>query len=897
MSWIRFFRRRRWDEERARELEAYLDIETDENIARGMSAEDARYAAHCKLGNLTLIREEIYRMNSFNWLETLWQDLRYGLRMLARTPAFTSIAILTLALGIGANTAIFSAINALLLNPYPFPEPDRLMFVEARHISSKNHNAGYHDFCDWRAQNVVFEDMAIAPETTSFTLIGQGESQRITGGLTTFSLLRVLGIQPLMGRFFTADEDKPHPPLVAVITYEAWQRRFGGSPKVLGQTMTLDGGPYAGPFTIVGVLPARFAFPGVKTCEFFASVQESPQNGRNQHQYGVVARLKPGITVARAQADMTTITQRLAQEYPETNTGWGAVVMPVRQALAKQVKKPVLILASAVAFVLLLACLNIAALLLARASGRAREVAVRASLGATRGRIVRQMLTESVLLALAGGGLGLAVAVWLMDVLRSAAPENFSLDVAMRLNPAALVFALVVSMSTGVLFGLAPAWFGSQTDLNTALKGDATFGAGRHYPLTPSSSRRGTEVSSPALLRSGLGGGPFLSALVAAEMALSLVLLIGGGLLLKSFLVALRVETGLRIEHVLTFALDLPYSRYSKWQSAATFYQDLLGLLRAAPGADAAAAVDTLPMNELGYGGRFEIEGRPQAEDRSTTVVSYNGSTPGYFRAMGIPLVRGRDFDDRDSRASLPVAIINDTLARQFFPDQDPIGHRFKDEYGGQWRTIVGVVGSYKNRQPMNPPLPMVFRSLAQTSFAGEEWVVVRTTGDPGKLAASARAAVRSLDRDLPIIKLRTMRQVVSDSLSEPRLVTWFVACFALFALVLGVIGIYGITSYSVEQRMHEMGIRVALGASQSDVLGLVLRKGALLAGFGAAIGIPVALALSRVMGSFLYGISPRDSVVFGGVPVLLLLVSLAATYLPARRAAKVDPMVALRYE
>jgi len=897
MSWIRFFRRRRWDEERARELNAYLEIETDENIARGMSPDEARFAAHRKLGNTTLIREEIYRMNSLNWLETLWQDLRYGLRMLARTPAFTSIAILTLALGIGANTAIFSAINALLLNPYPFPQPDHLMFVEARHVSGKNNNTGYHDFIDWRAQNVVFEDMAIAPETASYTLTGQGEPQRITGGLTTFGFLRVLGIQPLLGRFFTAEEDKPRAPLVAVITYEAWQRRFAGSPKVLGQTMTLDGGPYSGPFTIIGVLPARFAFPGVRTCEFFVPLQESPQNGRYQHQYGVLARLKPGVTVARAQADMNAITQRLAQEYPETNTGWGAVVMPVRQALAGQVKKPVLILAGSVAFVLLLACVNVAALLLARASGRAREVAVRASLGATRGRIVRQMLTESVLLALAGGVLGLTFAAWLMEVLRSAAPEDFSLDVTMRLNPSVLAFALVASLLTGVLFGLAPAWFGSQTDLNAVVKGDATFWSRAHHPLAPSSSRRGAEASSPSLLRRGPGDGRFLSVLVAAEMALSLVLLIGGGLLLRSFLVVLRVETGLRVEHVLTFALDLPDSRYSSGQRAATFYQELLGRLRAAPGADAAAAVDTLPMNETGYGGGFQIQGRPRAADWVSTLVNYNASTPGYFRALDIPLLRGRDFEDSDARASLPVAIINDTLARQFFPGEDPLGHLFKDEYGGQWRTIVGVVGSYKNQKPMNPPLPMVFRPLAQTSFGGEEWVVVRTSGDPAKLAATVRAAVRSLDRDLPIIKLRTMKQVVADSLSEPRLVAWFVAGFALFALVLAVIGIYGITSYSVQRRMHELGIRAALGASQGDLLGLVLRRGALLAASGAAIGIPVALALSRIMGSFLYGISPRDFVVFGGVPVLLLLVSLAATYLPARRAAKVDPMVALRYE
>jgi hypothetical protein len=414
MIWLRIllsrftalFRKKGLEQRLEEELKSHLEMLAEENLKRGMGAEEAHYAALRSFGGVEQTKESYREQRGLPFIESLAQDIRYTLRTLRRNPGFTVVAVLTLALGIGANTAIFSAVNALLLSPYPFPEPDRIMFVEARHISGKNHNTGYHDFHDWRAQNVVFEDMAIAPETLSFTLTGEGEPQRITGGLTTFSFLHVLGIQPLMGRFFTAEEDRPHASLVAVLTYGAWQRRFAGSPKVLGRTMTLDGMPYA----IIGVLPARFAFPGVKTCEFFSSVQESPLNGRTQHQYGVVARLKPGVTVERAQADMTSITRRLAQEYPETNTGWGAVVVPIRQALAGLVKKPVLILAGAVAFVLLLACLNVAALLLARASGRAREVAVRASLGATRGRIVRQTLTESVLLALFGGGLGLILA-------------------------------------------------------------------------------------------------------------------------------------------------------------------------------------------------------------------------------------------------------------------------------------------------------------------------------------------------------------------------------------------------------------------------------------------------------------------------------------------------------
>ena len=501
-------------------------------------------------------------------MTTLLQDFRYGSRMLGKNPGFTAVAALTLALGIGANTAIFSAVNALLLNPYAFPEPDRILFVEARHVSGKNQGAGYRDFLDWRAQNAVFEEMAIVPDSYSYTLTGQGEPQRINGGLATFGFLRVLGIQPLLGQFFTAEEDEPGAAQVAVLSYPTWQRRFAGSREVLGRTMTLNGRS----FTVIGVLPAGFAFPGIKTCEFFSPLQESPLNGRYQHQYGVVARLKPGITVERAQADMTTITRRLAQEYPETNRGWGAEVTPIRQAIAGQVKKPVLILASAVAFVMLLACVNVAGLLLARASGRGREIAVRASLGATRWRVVRQMLTESIMLALAGGGLGLVFAPWLMDVLRGAAPEDFALDATLRLDSTALAFTLAISLLTGVVFGLAPAWYGSKTDLNTALKGDANAWSGRH------SRNR------------------FLSGLVAGEMALSLVLLIGGGLLLRSFLVALHVETGLRVEHVLTFALDLPDSRYSTKQRTTAFYQELLDRLRSSPGVDAAPAVMTLPM-------------------------------------------------------------------------------------------------------------------------------------------------------------------------------------------------------------------------------------------------------------------------------------------------------------
>jgi len=796
------------------------------------------------------------------------QDLRYGIRMLAKNPGFTTVAVLTLALGIGANTAIFSAVNALLLNPYPFPEPDRIVSVEARHVSGKNSGAGFRDFLDWREQNTVFKDMAIIPWDGAYTLTGQGDAQRIVGGATTYSFLHVLGIQPVIGRFFNAEEDKPGLPRVAVLSYAAWQQRFGGRNDILGQTMTLDGKPV----TIIGVMPRGFAFPGIRTCEFLTPLQESPANGRFQHQYGVVARVKPGVALAKAQSEMNTIASRLEREYPETNTGWRVQLEPLRDAFAKEAAKPVLVLFSAVGFVLLLACVNVAGLLLARASTRTKEIAVRASLGASPLRIVRQMLTESVILSLAGGTLGLLFAEWLMNVLRRVAPSDMALDATLRLNLTVLLFTLAIALLTGIVFGLAPAWYSSRTDPNSALKGDANaWGGGR----------------SRARLLSGL---------VAAEAALSLVLLVSAGLLMKSLFSALHVDTGLRTEHVLTFALDLPYAKYSTGQRITAFYQDLLDRLDAFPATDGAGAVMTLPMTGAMTGGAFQIEGRPRVPDWVDTLVQYNITSPGWFRVMGVPVLLGRDFDEHDTATSPPVAIINDTLARRFFPDQDPIGHRYKDDYDGKWRTIVGVVASYKHQQPTRGAYAMTYKPFAQ-SPSEFMWITVRTRGDPAKFASAVRGVVTSLDRGIPVMKLQTMRQIVADSLSEQSLLAWLLASFAAFALLLAAIGVYGIIAYSVVRRNHEFGVRMALGAQRGDVLRLVLGQGFKLAFIGVGIGIVGALGLTRFLASLLYGVKPTDPVTFLAVSLLLLAVALVACYIPAWRATKVDPMVALRYE
>lgn len=869
--WRRFlflFGRSRFNRELEEELRFHLESQAERNRADGMDGDEANCAARRQFGNAPLLEEKSREAWGWSALDHLVQDVKFAVRSLRRNPFFALVVVLTLAFGIGVNAAIFSAVNALVLNPYPFPQPDRILSVDARHISGKNRGTGYRDFLDWQQQNAAFEAMAITPETGGYTLTGQGEPQRMTGGATTMDFLRVLGVQPVLGRFFTAEEDRPGAAPVAVLTYATWRQRFGGDPAVLGRTMTLNGQA----FTVIGVLPRGFAFPGIETCEFFTALRDSSSAGRNQHQYGVVARLRTGVSVEQAQSEMSTIAQRLERQYPTTNTGWGVKVRPIRAALAEETGTLVWVLFAAVGFVLLLACVNVSGLLLARASGRTKEIAIRASLGAGRGRIVRQMLTETVLLSLSGGGVGILLAVWSMRVLRAAAPEELALDATLRLNPAVLAFTVAVSLLTGIAAGLVPAWSASGADPNSILKED-----GNAWSRARSRNR-------------------LMSWLVAGEVALSVILMAGAGLLVKSFALALHVDTGLHVEHVLTFALDLPDAKYSSGPRITGFYRDLLERLKNSPGVEAAAGVMTLPMTGGMTGGSFQVDVRPKAADWVDTLVQYNIATPGYFRTMGIPILRGRDFNEQDNEASMPVAIVNDTLVRQYFPNEDPIGHRYRDDYDGRWRTIVGVAANIQHQQPTKPPMPGVYSPHAQ-SPQNAMWITVCGRGEAAQLTDTARRAVRELDGDLPLLKMRTMREVVADSLTESRLVASLLSGFAVFALLLAATGIYGIVDYSVRQRRHEMGIRMALGATYGDVVALVVQKGALPAVAGVAVGVPAAMAASGVMRAMLYGTSPRDLTVFLGVPALLLLVALGASYLPAHRAAKVDSIAALRCE
>lgn len=848
------------------EMRLHVEMQAEENSAAGMRDDEARYAARRRFGNAALLKEASGDAWGWRPLERLFQDLHYAARVLRRSPILTVSAVLTLALGIGANTAVFSVIDAVLIHPYPYPEYERIMAVEAWHARSDSGGSSYRDFLDWREQNSVFEDMAIVPWTYQYTLTGKGEPQRLLAGSTTPGFLRVLGVQPLLGRFFTEDEDRPDGARVLLLSYPMWQQHFGGRTDILGQTVTLNGKPH----TIIGVLPGYFTFPGIYHCEIWVPLRENPGNSRNQHQYGAMARLKRGITVARAQAEMATIAGRLEKRFPETNKGWNVIVMPMSQAMAPEIRTGLLILYAAVAFVLLLVCANVAALFLARASGRGREIAIRASLGAGRLRIIRQLLTESTLLSLLGGVLGLGVAQWLIGLMIQAGPPEFWLETALRLDGRMLCFTFAVSVLCGIVFGLAPAVYGSRTDLAGVLKGHPGGGSGAH------SRNR------------------MLSVLVAGEVALSLVLLTASTLLAKDYLHMFRLDLGIRTENILTFALSLPSESYTP-ERASAFYRELLPRLSGLPGVDSAAAVGSLPLGGQYYGTKFEIEGRPKPADRMEMSAQTNVATPGYFETMGIPLLRGRAFTENDTAHSLPVTVIDETFARRHFPDQDPIGHRLKTP---DMETIVGVVGAVRHNGPAwrKEASPLMYFPREQASSRNMT-LVLRTTDQPENMAPAVRGVIRSLDPQLPILSLRTMRKVLFDKLMNQLLMDSLMGGFACFALLLTAIGVYGIIAYSVSQRRQEMGVRIALGATRSEILVLVIRRCLLLVLAGVAVGLPLAIAAGRLLSSLLFGVSPADITVFAAAPALLLIVALCASYMPARTATRIDPVTALRSE
>ncbi len=797
-------------------------------------------------------------------LDGLVQDLQFAVRMWSKHPQSTVVTVVILALGLGATTAAVMAGRAWLISPYPFPAPERLVTLEARHVK-QGVGAHYRDFLDWRARNKVFEDIAIVAWRNS-VLSGPTETERVTSYVTTAGLARVMELGPSRGRFFSEEEDAPGAAPVALVSTSAWQRRLGGRPDVLGSVTILDGTPY----TIIGVMPDRALFPGMARPDFWLPLRENAGGPRvGQQYYYVLARLKAGVTLDQARANMADIARALEREYPESNRGWRVLVTSAQSFIRGKAAAPLTLLFAITGCLLLLVSTNVAGVQLARASARTSEMAVRAALGAGRWRLARQILTESTLLAMLGGASGLLVAHWLVGMAQTVVP-NRGLDATLRLDGVVLFLVFAVSAVTGVLCGLSPALQGWGGNLTAPLK--AVDRSGQHG----SRSR-------------------FLSTLVVVEVALSMALLVGGGLLTKDFLSLLTVDTGVLADRVLTFRLELPRRSYPSDERTAEFARQVAERLRAAPGVEAAAAVTALPMGGFKTAARFDIAPRAEGAAAEGPRAILNASTPGYFTTLGIPVVRGRDFDEGDRVAGPAIAIVNQTLAQRYFAGRPPIGTRITLADGRAY-SIVGVVGSVRQEGPWREAAPEIYLPFSQ-SPSPEMFLVARTRGDPTAIVTPAREIVRELDAGLLVDRLRTMDQVVEDSMSQPRLLARVLLGFALFGLALTAIGLYGVIASSTARRTREIAIRVAVGATSGEVLRLVLWDGVRLAVAGLALGIPLALGLSEGLKKFLAATGPRDLVVFSSVSLVLLAAALAASYIPARRATRVECLGALKCE
>ncbi|MCI0486651.1 MAG: ABC transporter permease [Blastocatellia bacterium] len=807
-------------------------------------------------------------------METFLQDLRYGVRMLRARPGFTVVALIALALGIGANSAIFSVVNTVLLRPLPYEEPERLVNIWASKTKAPDDRvaASAPNFFDWRDQNRVFTGMAAYLED-AYNLTGRGEPLRVKGVAVSGTMFSMLGVNPATGRNFLPEEDVEGASKVVILSQSLWQQSFGADPNVLGQSVDIDSESYA----IVGVMPPAFSFPDAETALWMPLAVVKPSTwGRMDLFFNVVARLKPGVSIEQAQSDMDSVAGRLAEQYPASNAGWGVMLVPLHEQAVGDVRPALLVLFGAVGFVLLIACANVANLLLARAASRQREIAIRSALGASRWRVIRQLVTESLMLSLMGGALGLLLALWGGDILATLSTENLPRAQEIGIDGLVLGFTCLLSIMTGLIFGLVPALQVSKPNLSETLK---------------EGGRSSTGGVRSQFLR---------SALVVTEVALSLVLLVGAGLLIKSFVRLQQVEPGFESANRLTLEVALPWTKYPGQEPAAAFFERALDRIEVLPGVQSVGATTALPFSGRDNWRLFYIEGRPHSGPQDYTGVGYRAINSGYFRALGIPLVQGRDFTEQDRSGVLPVVIVNQAMARKFFPGEDPSGKRFKmgggPESKNPWLTVVGVAADVKHSSLDAEAKPEIFLPYLQAAQTAMH-IVVHTAGDPGALTAAIRQEVRAVDPDQPVSKVATMEQLLSDSVAPRRFNLLLLGIFAAVALILAAVGIYGVMSYAVTQHTHEIGIRQALGARPVDVLKLVLGQGMRLALAGVVIGLAGAFALTRVMESLLFDVSATDPLTFAVIALLLTGVAAMACFVPARRATRVDPMVALRYE
>lgn len=872
LGWL--WQRARRERELSDELQSHLQLHTEDNLLAGMSMEQARREALMKLGGVEQVKEEYRRRRDLFLLENVLQDVRYALRVLRKNPAFTCIAVLTLALGIGANSAIFSVVNGVLMKPLPYAQPERLVgiFLHTRELDRGV--LGNADFLGLDQRQQAFEHVAAySPSTLGFALTGLGAPRMVPGTSATADFFAVLGVQPLLGRTFLPDEGKPGGPLSVVVSHHFWEEYLHSDPAAVGSNITLDGKNY----TVAGVMPVGFQFGPL--VDLWPVLQLQAPQGRPPYWLFTIGRLKPGVSVAEASADASRIAKQVREQFPLSDEN-DAITVPLKELFVGEVSGALLILLGAVGFVLLIAVVNVANLQLSRSGARAREMAVRTALGAGRSRLVAQLLTESLILAILGGLLGLGVAYYGVRAMLALSPDVLPRMQEVSLDGRVFLFTGAVAILAGVLFGLIPALRVSGSPLGETLKsGSRTVSGGRATRRTH-------------------------NALVIAEFALALVILTGAGLLIRTLFELQSVNPGFNSAHIMTAFISLPRERFSNAPQVVSFYEELLARLRNSPGIENAAISLSLPPNLLELTNPFRIEGHPDVAGEPAPAVPEIPISGSYFGTLGIPLLRGRTFSDADRSAGTHVMIINQNMAQRYFPGQDAIGKRVQTGEANpkaDWYTIVGVVGNVKyeglgekDEATMYVPYfdsgwcPWFVRSLN---------IVVRGSSSPGLSASALQAAVRSLDNQLPLARVRTMDQLLYDSVAGSRFRAVLFGCFAALALVLAMIGIYGVVAYSVNQRTNEIGIRVALGAQRITVVRMILRQAVSLALFGIGIGLAASFALSHILKSLLFGVRAGDPITFACVAALVLFVALAACYVPARRAMRVDPVVALRYE
>ncbi len=869
--WRALFHKQEFENELDDEMRFHLEREIEQNMSNGMSPEDARFAALKSFGALDQSKEQCRDARGVGPLENTLRDISYSLRVLLKSYAFTIVVVLTLALGIGANTAIFSFANGILLRPLPYSQSDRLAVLDEaalkRGIDSMN--VSYPNFLDWREQNKVFEDIGVHFGTSRFALSGAGEPVEIRGTRVSSGLFEILRVSPQLGRTITADEDRPQQDAVVILGHDLWQRNFGGDPNIIGQKIVLSNRPR----TVIGVMPRGFRFPEIS--ELWVPLALTPQTfTRTDHGLSAIARLKDGVTFTEAQAEMNNVAARIEQANPVTNEGMGVKVMSLHDNLVGDYRQALLILLGVVGCVLLVACVNVANLMLARATARQKEFALRAALGASRWRIMRQLLIESLLLAVAGGVLGFVLSMLALRLLLSAIPIQLPYWMNFGIDLRVLVFTVGITLLTGAIFGAIPAVQSSRVDLNDTLKEGGRGAIGFR--------------------------GRSRSLLVVTEIALSLVLLVGAGLMIQSFMRLRHVNIGLDATHVLTASVILPSAKYRADEQRATFFKQLVERMRNVPGVEAASATSTLPLNGDTWGRSLTVEGFPVLSVGQAPMIQHTVVMPGYFRTLGIALLYGRDFTEADSPDAPPVTIIDERLAREYWPNDNPVGKRVRfgpPEDNEPWHTIIGVVRTVRHQRMQEDTRKSVYLPHSQVPVNSMVLAARTTSVNPRDVAGAMRGAVAQIDPDQPVSRIMTMEEVVAESIWQPRLYATLFSVFAGGALVLALIGIYGVMAFLVQTRTHEIGVRMALGATARDVFKLIVGRGMKLTIIGVVIGVGGAIALTRLMHTLLFNTSATDPITFIVISLLLSLAAFFACYLPARRAAKVDPLVALRYE